>query len=88
MPMSPTGFYVNTLANRLVLRFWPSPPPARYFDILQLPQDRSAVMSDVIADPDDLRTSREKTPSGSSPPREYRGGDQEGLQARSRRSGR
>jgi NAD(P)H-quinone oxidoreductase subunit 5 len=22
------GFYVNTLANRLVLRFWPNPPPA------------------------------------------------------------
>jgi len=21
------GLYVNTLANRLVLRFWPSPPP-------------------------------------------------------------
>ena len=23
------GLYVNTLANRLVLRFWPSPPPIR-----------------------------------------------------------
>ena len=23
------GLYVNTLANRLVLRFWPSPPPTQ-----------------------------------------------------------
>jgi NAD(P)H-quinone oxidoreductase subunit 5 len=23
------GFYVNTFANRLVVRFWPSPPPGR-----------------------------------------------------------
>ena len=22
------GFYANTLANRLILRLWPSPPPA------------------------------------------------------------
>lgn len=23
------GLYVNTLANRLMLRFWPSPPPTQ-----------------------------------------------------------
>jgi NAD(P)H-quinone oxidoreductase subunit 5 len=36
------GFYVNTVANRLVLRFWPSPPPEGSVNIIALPGGHNA----------------------------------------------
>jgi NAD(P)H-quinone oxidoreductase subunit 5 len=40
------GLYVNTLANRWVLRFWPTPPPAsRTATPSYMPQGRTGVIA-------------------------------------------